>query len=93
MGDRHLRKLLVVGACATPRHRKGHQALRLSASGMLERKTVKYKIKLAGGARQWGRARRLRADDEGQANTTTGQLRPDDRRARQGVCAAKAISI
>ena len=41
MGDRYLRKLLVVGACATLRHRRGHSdALRLWASGMLERKTV-----------------------------------------------------
>ena len=47
MGDRYLRKLLVVGACATLRHRKGHHdALRLWASGMLERKTVKYKFNL-----------------------------------------------
>ena len=47
MGDRYLRKLLVVGACATLRHRKGHNdALRLWESGMLERKTVKYKFKL-----------------------------------------------
>ena len=47
MGDRYLRKLLVVGACATLRHRKGHNdALRLWASGLLERKTVKYKFKL-----------------------------------------------
>jgi transposase len=47
MGDRYLRKLLVVGACATLRHRRGHSdALRLWASGMLERKTVKYKFKL-----------------------------------------------
>src|SRR3984957_11540290 len=42
MGDRYLRKLLVVGACATLRHRRGHNdALRLWARGMLERKTVK----------------------------------------------------
>ena len=41
MGDRYLRKLLVVGACATLRHRLGHNdALRLWASGMLDRKTV-----------------------------------------------------
>jgi transposase len=47
MGDRYLRKLLVVGACATLRHRQGHSdALRLWASGMLERKTVKYKFNL-----------------------------------------------
>jgi transposase len=47
MGDRYLRKLLVVGACATLRHRKGHtDALRLWANGMLERKTVRHKFKL-----------------------------------------------
>ena len=47
MGDRYLRKLLVVGACSTLSHRKGHNdALRLWASGMLERKTVRYKFKL-----------------------------------------------
>jgi transposase len=45
MGDRYLRKLLVVGACATLRHRRGYSdAMRLWASGMLERKTVKYKV-------------------------------------------------
>jgi transposase len=44
-GDRYLRKLLVVRA--TLRHRKGHNdALCLSASGMLERKTAKYKFNL-----------------------------------------------
>ena len=49
MGDRYLRKLLVVGACSTLSHRKGHNdALRLWASGMLERKTVKYKFKETG---------------------------------------------
>jgi hypothetical protein len=47
MGDRYLRKLLVVGACATLRHRWGHnEALRRWASGLIERKTVKYKFKL-----------------------------------------------
>jgi transposase len=47
MGDRYLGKLLVIVACATLRHRKGHNdAMRLRASGMLERKTVKYKFKL-----------------------------------------------
>jgi len=47
MGDRYLRKLLVVGACAALIHRKGHHdALRNWASSMLERKTVKYKFKL-----------------------------------------------
>ena len=47
MGDRYLRKLLVIGACATLRHRKGHNdAMRLWASAMFERKTVKYKFKL-----------------------------------------------
>ena len=47
MGDRYLRKLLVVGACATLRHRRGHNdALRHWASALIERKTVKYKFKL-----------------------------------------------
>ena len=47
MGDRYLRKLLVVGACATLRHRQGHNdALRRWASATLERKAVRYKFKL-----------------------------------------------
>ena len=47
MGNRYLRKLLVVGACATLSHRKGHHdALRVWASSLLERKAVKYKFKL-----------------------------------------------
>jgi transposase len=47
MGDRYLRKLLVVGACATLIHRKGHNdALRSWADQILARKTVKYKFKL-----------------------------------------------
>ncbi len=41
-----MRKLLVVGACSALAARKGHNdALRRWASGMLERKTVKYKFK------------------------------------------------
>ena len=51
MGDRYLRKILVIGACATLRHRRGHSdTLRLWASGMLECKTVKYKFKLTAAA-------------------------------------------
>ena len=47
MGDRYLRKLLVVGACATLNHRKGHHdALRLWADRLLARQAVKYKFKL-----------------------------------------------
>jgi transposase len=47
MGDRYLRKLLVVGACATLIHRKGHRdALRVWADQLLARKAVKYKFKL-----------------------------------------------
>lgn len=47
MGDRYLRKLLVVGACATLRSRQGHHdALRLWAGAMFDRKTAKYKFKL-----------------------------------------------
>jgi transposase len=48
MGDRYLRKLLVVGACATLSHRKGHRdALRVWADQLLARKEVRYKFKLA----------------------------------------------
>ncbi len=47
MGDRYLRKLLVVGACATLSHRKGHNdALRVWADRLLARKALKYKFKL-----------------------------------------------
>ncbi len=47
MGDRYLRKLLVVGACATLSHRHGHNdALRVWADRLLARKAVKYKFKL-----------------------------------------------
>jgi hypothetical protein len=94
MGDRYLRKLLVVGACATLRHRKGHNdALRLWASGVLERKMVKYKFKLTAVALANKVAHRLRADDEGRP------IRPSDRglttaqASARGVFAAKAISI
>ena len=49
MCDRYLRKLLVQGACSALGHRKGHNdALRRWASGMLERKTVKYKFRPVG---------------------------------------------
>jgi transposase len=47
MGDRYLRKLLVVGACAVLCHRKRHHdALRIWADRLLERKDAKYKFKL-----------------------------------------------
>jgi transposase len=47
MGDRYLRKLLVVGACAVIRHREGHNdALRRWVKALLERKSVVYKVKL-----------------------------------------------
>ncbi len=47
MGDRYLRKLLVVGACAVIRHRAGHNdALRRWVKALLERKSVAYKVKL-----------------------------------------------
>jgi transposase len=47
MGDRYLRKLLMVGACATLSHRHGHNdALRVWAKRLLDRKTVKFKFKL-----------------------------------------------
>jgi transposase len=47
MGDRYLRKLLVVGATSVLCHSKGHNdALRRWARAMLERKMVKYAFKL-----------------------------------------------
>jgi transposase len=47
MGDRYLRKLLVVGACAVIRHREGHNdALRRWVKALLERKPVAFKVKL-----------------------------------------------
>jgi transposase len=47
MGDRYLRKLLVVGACAALVHRKGHNdALRVWADRLMARKPAKYKFKL-----------------------------------------------
>jgi hypothetical protein len=64
---RYLRKLLVVGACATLRHRKGHNdALRPWASGMLEPQDSQIQVQAdRSRARQQGRAYRLRANDEG----------------------------
>ena len=51
MGDRTLRKLLVVGACSVLNHRKGHNdALRVWADRLLARKAVKYKFKLTAAA-------------------------------------------
>jgi transposase len=47
MGDRYLRKLLVVGACAVLSHREGqYDALRTWAKALIGRKTVKYNFKL-----------------------------------------------
>jgi len=47
MGDRYLRKLLVVGACAVIRHREGHNdALRRWVRSLLERKPLAYRVKL-----------------------------------------------
>jgi transposase len=47
MGDRYLRKLLVVGACAALVHRKGHNdALRVWADQLMARKPAAYKFKL-----------------------------------------------
>ena len=67
MGDRYLRKLLVVGACATLRHRKGHHdALRLWAEWHARAQDSQIQVQAdRGRARQQGRAHRLRADDEG----------------------------
>ena len=67
MGDRYLRKLLVMGACATLRHRKGHNdAMRLWASADARAQDGQIQVQSdRGGARQQGRAHRFRADDEG----------------------------
>ena len=47
MGDRYLRKLLVVGACAALVHRKGHNdALRVWADQLMARKPAACKFKL-----------------------------------------------
>ena len=47
MGDRYLRKLLVVGACAVLSHRVGHHdALRIWATQLLDRKATTFKFKL-----------------------------------------------
>jgi transposase len=47
MGDRYLRKLLVVGACAALVRRKGHNdALRVWADQLMARKPAKYRFKL-----------------------------------------------
>ena len=81
MGDRYLRKLLVVGACATLRHRQGHNdALRRWASGLLERKTVKYKFKLTAVALANKVARIVFVLMTGAVNTTTGRSRPERKR-------------
>ena len=80
MGDRYLRKLLVVGACATLRHRKGHNdALRLWASALLERKTVKYKFKLTAVALANKVARIVFVLMTSGGDTTNGRSRPDGR--------------
>ena len=86
MGDRYLRKLLVVGACATLRHRRGHSdALRLWASDMLERKTVKYKFKLTAVALANKLARIVFVLLRGAANSTIVRSRPERMGSAEGV--------
>ena len=89
------RKLLVVGACATLRHRRGHSdALRLWASGMLERKTRIQVQSDRGGARQQGRADRLRVDDEGRPVRRSAGRGLNERGYSKGEFSPpKAISI
>ena len=68
MGDRYLRKLLVVGACATLSRRKGHHdALRNWATRLLDRKAVKFKLSDGGRAGQQGCADRFCAADQGRS--------------------------
>ena len=84
MGDRYLRKLLVVGACATLIHRKGHHdALRIWADrGWREGGQIQVQAD-GGGAGQQGGAHRLRADDARRPIQRTADrgLRP---KSRQG---------
>jgi len=86
MGDRYLRKLLVVGACSVLGARKGHNdALRRWASGMLERKTVKYKFNVwpAPSARSLSRSRLIQSASTYPASKDSF-FRPRWRYARSG---------
>jgi transposase len=79
MSDRYLRGLLVAGGLRDVRHRRGHNdALRLWASGMLERKTVIQvqadRVALANKVARIVFVLMTRG-----ANTTTVRLRPEDR--------------
>ena len=83
MGDRYLRKLLVVGACAVIRHRKGHNdALRRWVKALLERKSVAYKVKLTAVALANKLARVVFAILTRGGATTTGRSRPERRGRR-----------
>ena len=98
MGDRYLRKLLVVGACSALAARKGHNdALRRWASReVFERKTVKYKFKLTrGGARQQAGADRPCARDQrGQLRQeSTNRSRPERTGSARRSFRRKAIRI
>jgi hypothetical protein len=94
MGDRYLRKLLVVGACATLRHRKGHtDALRLWADGMLERKTVKHKFKLTAVALANKVARIVFALLTRAAATRSGRRRPERQLGKINGVRCQAFAI
>ncbi|HTR11801.1 MAG TPA: hypothetical protein VMI72_00760, partial [Roseiarcus sp.] len=82
MGDRYLRKLLMVGACATLRHRKGAQRRPAPVGGRHVR-AQDGQIQVQAdrrGARQQGGAHRHRPHDEG---------RPIRRPAGRGRTTAK----
>ena len=79
-----------VGACATLGHRQSHSdALRLWASGMLERKTVKYKFKLTAVALANKVARIVFVLMTRGGQYDDGQLRPERTRLARGVVAAR----
>ena len=82
MGDRYLRKLLVVGACAMISHRKGHNDA-LRALGLFAARAQGGQIQVqadGGGAGQQGRAHRLRDSD-----ARRRIRRAADRRLKKGL--------
>jgi hypothetical protein len=94
MGDRYLPKLLVQGACSALGYRKGHNdALRRWASGMLERKTVKYKFKLTAVALANKLARIVYALATKGGITTTVRSRPEPTSSAGTRFRRKAIRI
>ena len=89
MGDRYLRKLLVVEPAQTLIHRKGHHdALRVWADRLLARRAVKYKFKLTAVALANKVARivfALMTQRRPIQRTADRRLRPPTSSARRGL--------